>query len=122
MSTSSQLYPCNICNNHIALNVEELIQHQKTRNCLQAVLQEMNEEESSSTSPEVPMELDQPEMDFNDSDVMMSEASSTSNASVEPSAAPPSVNLTSPTDQTGESSARVPSNNTLIFVFNILND
>ncbi|KAG1436215.1 hypothetical protein G6F56_013654 [Rhizopus delemar] len=112
MSTSSQLYPCNICNNYVALNVEELIQHQKTRNCLQAVLQEINEE-LNSISPEVPMELDQPELDFNDSDVMMSEAS------VESSAAPPSVNLTSPIDQIGESSTQVPSNITIIFVIDI---
>lgn len=48
------------------------------------------------------MEYDQPELDFNYSDVMMYEASPINNASVEFSGAPPSMNLTSPIDRTRE--------------------
>ncbi|KAG1441002.1 hypothetical protein G6F56_011675 [Rhizopus delemar] len=71
------------------------------------------------TFPEVPMEFDQPELDFNYSDVMMYEASPIHNASVESSGAPPNMNLTSPIDRTREPPTKVPSNITIIFIFNI---
>lgn len=52
-------YPCTLCNNFVAFTLEVLNQHQKTDQCLKAVLERMNDEQETGSTP----------MDIDDSDV-----------------------------------------------------